>query len=158
MHVSCCLERLYKAVLIMENPPENHDILPSSQLIKQGAEAKVYRGVFLGRSCIVKQRFKKKYRHPKLDAKLTHKRTVQEVRSILRCRKQGDDDSSLFRLILELGLYHVESLHTVYSIQGNFRPIVFGGMLWEMSIVGNMRALTANQNIHVFRIRVRPNL
>ncbi|XP_071785455.1 EKC/KEOPS complex subunit TP53RK-like [Asterias amurensis] len=64
-------------------------VLPGSQLIKQGAEAKVYRGTFLGRACVVKQRFKKKYRHPTLDEKLTAKRTSQEVRSLLRCQKAG---------------------------------------------------------------------
>ncbi|XP_029548950.1 EKC/KEOPS complex subunit TP53RK [Salmo trutta] len=59
------------------------------QLIKQGAEARVYRGSFLGKPTIVKERFPKLYRHPLLDEKLTHRRTVQEVRSILRCRKAG---------------------------------------------------------------------
>ncbi|XP_035653482.1 EKC/KEOPS complex subunit TP53RK isoform X1 [Oncorhynchus keta] len=59
------------------------------ELIKQGAEARVYRGSFLGKPTIVKERFPKLYRHPLLDEKLTHRRTVQEVRSILRCRKAG---------------------------------------------------------------------
>ncbi|XP_053549671.1 EKC/KEOPS complex subunit TP53RK [Bombina bombina] len=58
-------------------------------LIKQGAEARVYRGKFLGKSVVVKERFKKCYRHPALDEKLTHRRTAQEVRSILRCKKAG---------------------------------------------------------------------
>ena len=34
-----------------------------------------------------KQRFSKKYRHPQLDQKLTRKRTLQEVRAMLKCRK-----------------------------------------------------------------------
>ncbi|KAJ8260096.1 hypothetical protein GJAV_G00177000 [Gymnothorax javanicus] len=58
-------------------------------LLKQGAEARVYKGQFLGKPTIVKERFPKLYRHPALDEKLTHRRTVQEVRSILRCRKAG---------------------------------------------------------------------
>uniref|UniRef100_A0A9J8AT08 non-specific serine/threonine protein kinase n=1 Tax=Cyprinus carpio carpio TaxID=630221 RepID=A0A9J8AT08_CYPCA len=45
--------------------------LKDAQMIKQGAEARVYRGTFLGRS------------------KLTRRRTTQEVRSILRCRRAG---------------------------------------------------------------------
>ncbi|XP_048878373.1 EKC/KEOPS complex subunit TP53RK isoform X2 [Brienomyrus brachyistius] len=56
-------------------------------LLKQGAEARVYRGQFLGKAVILKERFPKSYRHPALDEKLTHRRSVQEVRSILRCRK-----------------------------------------------------------------------
>ncbi|XP_073682366.1 EKC/KEOPS complex subunit TP53RK [Garra rufa] len=60
-----------------------------AQMIKQGAEARVYRGTFLGRSVIIKERFPKLYRHPEVDEKLTRRRTTQEVRSILRCRRAG---------------------------------------------------------------------
>uniref|UniRef100_A0A1A8KGC1 non-specific serine/threonine protein kinase n=1 Tax=Nothobranchius kuhntae TaxID=321403 RepID=A0A1A8KGC1_NOTKU len=60
-----------------------------ADLVKQGAEGRVYRAQFLGKPTIVKERFRKRYRHPVLDEKLTHRRTVQEVRSILRCRRAG---------------------------------------------------------------------
>lgn len=66
------------------------EFLSQAELIKQGAEARVYRAQFLGKPTIVKQRFPKRYRHPLLDEKLTHRRTVQEVRSILRCRRAGE--------------------------------------------------------------------
>ncbi|XP_068171857.1 EKC/KEOPS complex subunit TP53RK [Antennarius striatus] len=65
------------------------EFLGEAELLKQGAEARVYRTEFLGRPTIVKERFPKRYRHRGLDEKLTHRRTVQEVRSILRCRKAG---------------------------------------------------------------------
>lgn len=65
------------------------DFLRKAELLKQGAEARVYRAEFLGKPTIVKERFLKCYRHPILDEKLTHRRTVQEVRSILRCRRAG---------------------------------------------------------------------
>lgn len=65
------------------------EFLGKAELLKQGAEARVYRVNFLGKPTIVKQRFPKRYRHPTLDEKLTHRRTTQEVRSILRCRKAG---------------------------------------------------------------------
>lgn len=65
------------------------EFLSGAELLKQGAEARVYRTEFLGRPTIVKERFPKRYRHPVLDEKLTHRRTVQEVRSILRCRRAG---------------------------------------------------------------------
>ncbi|KAM6927915.1 EKC/KEOPS complex subunit TP53RK [Xenentodon cancila] len=58
-------------------------------LLQQGAEARVYRTQFLGRPAVLKERFPKRYRHPELDEKLTHRRTVQEVRSMLRCRRAG---------------------------------------------------------------------
>ena len=59
------------------------------ELLKQGAEAKLFRTTFMGKHAIVKQRFQKKYRHPSLDEKLTHKRTLQEARAMLKCRKAG---------------------------------------------------------------------
>lgn len=58
-------------------------------LIKQGAEARIYRSTFMGKNSVVKERFKKSYRHPKLDAKLSQKRTGLEVRTIAKCRKAG---------------------------------------------------------------------
>ena len=72
------------------------------QLMKQGAEAKVYVTNFLDRPTIVKERFKKKYRHNTLDDKLRHKRTMQEVRSMHRCRKAGiTTPSGIFSLTLK---------------------------------------------------------
>lgn len=65
------------------------EFLSKAELVKQGAEARVYRAEFLGKPTIVKERFPKRYRHAVLDEKLTHRRTVQEVRSILRCRRAG---------------------------------------------------------------------
>ncbi|KAM9296482.1 EKC/KEOPS complex subunit TP53RK [Gastrophryne carolinensis] len=65
------------------------ELLDGLQLLKQGAEARVYRGSFLGKAAVIKQRFPKTYRHPVLDDKLTHRRTAQEGRAILRCRKAG---------------------------------------------------------------------
>ncbi|XP_041835827.1 EKC/KEOPS complex subunit TP53RK [Melanotaenia boesemani] len=63
--------------------------LSKAELLKQGAEARVYRTDFLGKPVIVKERFPKRYRHPEMDEKLTHRRTLQEVRSIVRCRRAG---------------------------------------------------------------------
>uniref|UniRef100_A0ACB8F688 TP53 regulating kinase n=2 Tax=Sphaerodactylus townsendi TaxID=933632 RepID=A0ACB8F688_9SAUR len=59
------------------------------QLVQQGAEGKVYRGLFLGRPTVMKLRFSKRYRHPVLDERLSRKRTSQEARSLLRCRRAG---------------------------------------------------------------------
>lgn len=70
------------------------EFLSKAELVKQGAEARVYRAQFLGKPTIVKERFPKRYRHPVLDEKLTHRRTVQEVRSILRCRRAGESNST----------------------------------------------------------------
>lgn len=65
-------------------------------LLKQGAEARIYSAEFYTKPVIVKQRFSKTYRHPSLDEKLTHRRTTQEVRSMLRCRKAGIATPAVF--------------------------------------------------------------
>ncbi|XP_006132283.1 EKC/KEOPS complex subunit TP53RK [Pelodiscus sinensis] len=63
--------------------------LPGLQLVQQGAEARLYRGRFLGRAAVAKLRFPKRYRHPALEERLSRRRTAQEARSLLRCRRAG---------------------------------------------------------------------
>jgi TP53 regulating kinase-like protein len=46
------------------------------QLLAQGAEARIFASNFLGRPTIIKERFKKAYRHPQLDEKLTRERVA----------------------------------------------------------------------------------
>ena len=58
-------------------------------LLSQGAEARVFSTTFLGKPCVVKQRFKKKYRHPVLDQKLTRSRLLAECRSLMKARILG---------------------------------------------------------------------
>ena len=57
--------------------------------LKQGAEAKLEKCTFYGKPCLVKERFKKKYRHAVLDKSLTTQRMKSEVRAMLRCRTNG---------------------------------------------------------------------
>jgi len=59
------------------------------KLIKQGAEGRVFSCTFMSRPCIMKERFSKSYRHPLLDAKLSSQRLTQEVRTMLKCRRQA---------------------------------------------------------------------
>ena len=65
-------------------------------MISQGAEGRVFAVTFLNRPAIVKQRFKKTYRHPTLDAKITRARLVGETRALVRARKLGVPTPSLF--------------------------------------------------------------
>ena len=60
-----------------------------SSLLSQGAEGKIYIGEFLSKKCLVKERFKKKYRVEELDKKLTKERMLSESRNILRASKKG---------------------------------------------------------------------
>lgn len=65
-------------------------------LLKQGAEARVFESTFVGRRCIIKERFSKKYRHPTLDSKLTVKRLNAEARCMTKARKLGVPTPVLF--------------------------------------------------------------
>lgn len=49
----------------------------------------VYTESFLGEEVVVKERFKKEYRHPELDKKLVKKRIVQESRGMDKARQSG---------------------------------------------------------------------
>ncbi|KAI9598998.1 TP53-regulating kinase-like protein [Syncephalis fuscata] len=77
-----------------------------AQLIYQGAEARVYRAPFLGRTAVIKERFSKTYRHPVLDHKLTSRRVIQEARLLQRCRRAGVNAPAV---------YYVDQQHsTIY--------------------------------------------
>lgn len=59
------------------------------ELIAQGAEARLYKGLYLGKMSLVKERFVKNYRHPELDARLTKDRIKAEARAIIRAKSAG---------------------------------------------------------------------
>ncbi|XP_065346764.1 EKC/KEOPS complex subunit TP53RK [Cloeon dipterum] len=59
------------------------------ELVRQGAEARVYKGSYEGRPSIAKQRFSKGYRHPVLDSSLSTQRLRSEVKRNLKCRTAG---------------------------------------------------------------------
>eukprot|EP00116_Pleurobrachia_bachei_P006993 sb/3467255/ len=71
------------------SPPGLGEMLSQEKLIKQGAEGKIYETTFMGRPCLAKVRFKKAYRHPILDEKLTQRRLTQECRAIQKSRSLG---------------------------------------------------------------------
>ena len=76
---------------------------PSSnqELLKQGAEARVYKSSIFNKPCIIKERFVKSYRHPSLDKKLSDKRMIQEARSLVRCRTFGVRTPCVYHADLE---------------------------------------------------------
>ena len=49
-------------------------VLSPNNLIRQGAEARIYLADYQGQPVVVKERFSKQYRHPDLDKKLTRQR------------------------------------------------------------------------------------
>eukprot|EP01083_Nonionella_stella_P043925 118506_1 len=72
-------------------------------IMKQGAEARLFKIEFNGNPTVVKERFSKKYRHPILDKKITKRRTNAEVRAISRCAKLGIRSPKVIHVDLERG-------------------------------------------------------
>ncbi|XP_077982991.1 EKC/KEOPS complex subunit Tp53rkb-like [Glandiceps talaboti] len=89
----------------------------NGKLIKQGAEARVYSSTFMGRPAIIKERFKKKYRHPSLDKKLTHRRTTREVSCILRCRKAGLCTPTVYFVDYESHKIYMENIENSITVR-----------------------------------------
>ncbi|CAG8446334.1 7583_t:CDS:2 [Acaulospora morrowiae] len=78
-------------------------MIENASLIKQGAEA-----VSNVKEAIVKERFRKTYRHPALDKKLTARRVTQEARSLFKCHKSGVDTPILYFVDVERSTIYME--------------------------------------------------
>ena len=85
-------------------------LLPGAQLIKQGAEAKIYKSDFFGKPAIVKERFVKSYRVAMLDQKLSQRRMSQEARSMARCRRHGIRAPAVYHLNFQKRLIFMEEI------------------------------------------------
>ncbi|EDO33026.1 predicted protein [Nematostella vectensis] len=99
------------------------------ELVKQGAEAKIFFTEFYNRPTVVKQRFCKCYRHPSLDEKLTRRRTTQEVRSMLRCRKVGITTPTVYFVDYEAFCIYMERIEDCMTVRD-----VVNGLLEDSSL------------------------
>lgn len=70
--------------------------LEEAQLIKMGAEANLYRGLWHGRSVVVKWRIPKRYRVPKLDSEIRARRTIREAQIIHEAKEAGVPTPTIF--------------------------------------------------------------
>lgn len=82
--VSFLLVIIYKDVVEID---QTYSYSEERTLIAQGAEARLYKCVYLGREAVMKERFSKKYRHPELDRRLTKERIRNEFRAITKCKE-----------------------------------------------------------------------
>lgn len=80
------------------------------EVIKQGAEAKLFLGEFNGQQCLIKERFQKNYRHPDLDAQLTKERMRAESKAISRCTAAGILTPKIFHMDLNERKIYMEYL------------------------------------------------
>ena len=78
------------------------------ELIAQGAEARVYKGVYLGRPALIKERFEKKYRHVDLDTRITKDRMKAECRAMVRAKAAGVVTPAIYLMHLERRCIYME--------------------------------------------------
>lgn len=97
-------------------PPKNFKFstfdmnqLKSLTLLKQGAEAKLYTGlVENNQEAVVKERFKKTYRHSDLDKSLTAKRIKNEVKLLQKAAALSVNVPKVLKADLENGVIVME--------------------------------------------------
>nr|CAD7426726.1 unnamed protein product [Timema monikensis] len=87
------------------------------ELIKQGAEAKIYKGFYLGKSTLVKERFKKSYRHIELDEHLTKERIRAETRSIMKCKVAGISTPALYLVDIGRRCIYMEYIENSITVK-----------------------------------------
>lgn len=109
----------------MVDPVPSPHVVPSDwELIKQGAEAKIYRSTFFGKPAIVKERFVKSYRVPALDKKLTQKRMSQEVRSLARCARGGVRAPAVYSVDFKNRLIFMEYITEGFILKNYIRQLL----------------------------------
>src|ERR1700722_7578390 len=89
------------------------------ELIRQGAEARIYRCLYFGRRAILKERFIKTYRHTDLDNTISLQRLKSEVRLITCAKQLGIHTPSIYHIDWTRRMIVMEDLydtHTVKSI------------------------------------------
>lgn len=85
------------------------------EILKQGAEGKLYLSEYNGKQCLVKERFVKNYRHPDLDKSLTKERIRTEVKSLGRCRAVGIATPEIYHSDLQERKIYMEYFPTAIT-------------------------------------------
>ena len=136
----------------MANPSPNCQGVTSNwELIKQGAEAKVYQCTFFDKPTIVKERFVKSYRVPALDQKLSQRRMSQEVRSMARCRRGGIRAPAVYHVDFQKRLIYMEFITEGILLKDYIRQLEIGSDKEALSsvvqLVGNVLAKMHNSDL-----------
>ena len=88
----------------------NIELIKDYELIKQGAEAKIYVGVHENKPVIAKERFKKSYRHAELDKSLTSRRIKNEEKLLVKASKIGIDVPVVYKKDTKSGIIIMEQI------------------------------------------------
>ncbi|XP_076763884.1 TP53 regulating kinase [Xylocopa sonorina] len=94
------------------------------ELIAQGAEARIYKGIYLGKPTLIKERFEKKYRHAELDTRLTKDRIKAECRAIIRAKVAGVPTPAIYLANLERRCIYMEYIENAISLKDFIDRIV----------------------------------
>ncbi|KAF7265976.1 TP53 regulating kinase [Rhynchophorus ferrugineus] len=112
------------------------------QLMKQGAEARLYSGTYLGKPTVVKERFVKKYRHKHLDDVLTKERIKAETRAVVRCKAVGINTPVLYLVDFDRRMIFMEQfVHSITLkdfIESNETDVLCNLALIIGKIIGKM--------------------
>lgn len=118
------------------------------QLIKQGAEAKLYRGTYLGKPALLKERFVKKYRQPELDSQITNERLKGESRIIARCKSVGICTPVLYLVDVQRRLIIMEYFENSVTVKEFIYKTDDNDMLRKLSSdIGTMLGRMHKNNI-----------
>lgn len=96
-----------------------------SDILKQGAEGRLYVGEYNGAGCLVKERFVKSYRHPNLDNQITRQRMKAETKASERCLKAGILAPKVFHMDLKdrkIYMEYFDKAITVKDYVNKFLP------------------------------------
>ncbi|KAG6457115.1 EKC/KEOPS complex subunit bud32 [Manduca sexta] len=126
------------------------------KLYKQGAEAKLYICNYIGKPTLIKERFKKNYRHPDLDLSITKDRIKNEARSIVRCKAAGVLTPSLYLVDFDrrrIYMHHYEKNITVKDFIINISNLCKGNESYSLDLITKIigetvRKLHENNIIH----------
>lgn len=84
--------------------------MPEGQLIRQGAEAKIFFTSWLGKPAIKKRRVPKTYRLPEIDQQLRTRRTREEAKLFIDARKAGVRSPIIYDIDLIRGEITMEKM------------------------------------------------
>jgi TP53 regulating kinase-like protein len=115
-----CLSFISLQIKIMNSVHncENLVDLNDAKILKQGAEAKLYCGLYLNSiKVVIKERFSKKYRISELDRSLNRKRTKQEDKILNKARVLGISVPRVYKTDLEKGIIIMELIENSITIR-----------------------------------------
>ncbi|KAJ9583751.1 hypothetical protein L9F63_021914 [Diploptera punctata] len=129
------------------------DVNNDFELVKQGAEAKLFRGMYLGKRTIVKERLRKNYRQADLCKHLTKERMRAEVRSIARCKTAGIRTPTLYLVDFERQRIYMEDIEGGVTLKQHVMQLCEADATEQLETVAQeigrvVGKLHANQIIH----------